>query len=142
MRTDRDGAPLTSVDAEDAGQRASDAEVAFVLPDVDVVEQVTRLLLRDPATDVDVVCEWLPPDDLAAPSIPADGPAGWRVTVHLPGGRYVGTGGGRLPELADARALAKDLLALAVVVQQARLELAQAENALTARAVRAWDDAP
>lgn len=116
MRTDRDGAPLASVDAEDAAQRA------------EIVLAVTAMVLRHPESGVHVTLD----------HVPAAGGRRehWRVSAHVdPGDAWTVTA----PDLDSAKQAAQRLLPLAVDLENARLATIQAEAVLR-RAVQ--DGAP
>jgi hypothetical protein len=109
MRTDRDGAPLASVDAEDAAQRAGG----------EMVLDVTSMVLRHPDSGVRVTLD----------HVPAAGGRRehWRVVAHVdPADSWTLIAS----NVEAAKQAAQWLLPLAVDLENARLAATQAEAVL------------
>jgi len=118
MRTDRDGAPLASVAAEDVAARVDEAGVS---------EQLTALLFRDQASGVEAACEWMPGDVERDPY--------WLVHLRHPDDPTTYTA--RAPDdLQAVRRVVAELLPLATELDQARMRQGEAEARLV-RAVQA-----
>ena len=124
MRTDRDGAPLASVDAEDVAARADEAGVS---------EQLTALLFRDQASGVEAACEWMPGDVERDPH--------WLVHLRHPDDPTTYTARAT-DDLEHVRRVVAELLPLAADLDQARMRQAEAEARLVRAVLAARDGAP
>ena len=85
-------------------------------------EQITSLVIRDPASDVAVRVAWCDADD--------HGDAGWQVTAEVGPDRFTHPAVFRPELLADAKELGRGLLGLAVRMRVARQHAVEMESIL------------
>jgi hypothetical protein len=88
-----------------------------------IYEQTTAVVLRDPDSGVEVQLDYCYADD--------HGPEGWQITAvlgHLD--RFTHLASQRVEELAEAKQLGRDALAVAVRVQLARTHAVEMESVL------------